>query len=187
MIYLAKKSFKIAGSFALALCLSRLWLNLVVMAAWWLRKRDIQSIPSCRHRCEGRRENVNTLSIFPCNGFPKSSRVSQNLTIHYSFSGVSSCSYSCAAPIGCAPLSRSRKVPYGIPYVDAAARIHGSRPVRMHVWLQESHSLCQSLRLWTSLFPWLRCCGARVEIEFVIGVINNPAPGACVFFCVIGC
>jgi len=130
MIYLVKKVLQIAGSFALALCLSRLCLNLVVMAGWWLLKHVSQCLPSCRRRCEGRRDIANVLTIFPCTGCPKSSRVSQNLTIDFSSSGVSSCSFSGPVPLCCALLSRSRKVPYGILYVEAAAQIDGSRPVR---------------------------------------------------------
>jgi len=130
MIYLVKKSFKIAASFASALCLSRHWLNLVVRAGWQLRKHVSQCVPSCRRQCEGGRDIENTLDIFPCNGCPKSSRVSQTLTIHFSSSGDSSCSFSCVAPLCRAPLSRSCKVPYGIPYCKAVAWIDSSRPER---------------------------------------------------------
>jgi len=128
MIYLAKKSCKIAGSFALALCRSGRWVNIAVTAGWRLRKRVIQCLPSCCRQCGGRRDIANALTIFTCNGCPKSSRVTQNLTIDFSSSRVSSCSFSCAALLGCAPLSRSRKVAYGTPYVEPAARIDGSRP-----------------------------------------------------------
>jgi len=128
MIYLAKKSFKIAGSFALALCRSRRWLNFAVTAGWQLGKHVIQCLPSCHRQCGGRREIANAWTIFACNGCPKSSRVSQNLTIDFSSSRISSCSFSCAVLLGCAPLSRSRKVQYVTPYVEAAARIDGSRP-----------------------------------------------------------
>ena len=100
------------------------------MAGWRLRKCVIQCISSCRRQFEGRRDIANALTIFPCNGCPKSSRVSQNLTIDFSSSGVSSCSFSCAAPLGCAPLNQSRKVLCRIPYGEAAAHIVGSRSVR---------------------------------------------------------
>ena len=99
-------------------------------AGWRLKKHVIQCLPSCRHQCGGRRDIPNALTIFVCNGCPKSSRVSQNLTIDFSSSRVSSCSFSCAALLGCAPLSRSHKVPYGTQYVEAAAWIDGSRPER---------------------------------------------------------
>jgi len=128
MIYLVKKLLKIAGSFALAFCLSRHWMNLAVIAGWQLRKRVIQCFPSCFCQCEGRREITTALTIFPCNGCPKSSRVSQNLTIDFASSAVSSCFFAGAAPFGCASLSWSRKVPYGIPFVDAAVWIDSSRP-----------------------------------------------------------
>jgi hypothetical protein len=130
MIYLAKKSFKIAESFAFAICISRLWLNLVVMAGAWLKMHVIQWLPSCSCRCEGRMDITNAFSIFPCNKCPKSSRVSQNLTIDFSSSGDSSCCFSCAAPLGCASLRPSGKVHCDIASVEAAAQIDGSDPAR---------------------------------------------------------
>jgi hypothetical protein len=110
-----KKSFKIAALFAFALCLSSHWLNLVVRAGWQLRKGVSQCVPSCRWQCEGRRDTENALDIFPCNGYPKSSRVSQNLTIHFSSSGVSSRSFWCVAHHGWTPWSQTWKVPYSVP------------------------------------------------------------------------
>ena len=97
-------------------------------AGWQLRKLVIQCLPSCRCRCGGRWDITNALTILACNGCSKSSRVSQNLTIDFSSSRVSSCSFSCAALLGCAPLRQSCKVPYVIQYVESAAQIDHSRP-----------------------------------------------------------
>ena len=136
--------FKIAGSFALAHCRSRRWLNFAVTAGWQLRKSVIQCLPSCYRRCGGWRDIANALTIFACNGCPKSSRVSPNLTIDFSSSRVSSCSFSCAALLGCAPLSWSHEVQFITPYVDAAGRIDCSRPERyacLASWMSFSQSV----------------------------------------------
>lgn len=127
MIYLVKKFFKIAGSFAFAYCQSRCWLNFALIAGWLLPMHVIQWLPSCHHRCGGRRVSANTLTIFPCNGCPKSSTVSQNVTIDVSSPGIVSCSFSCTAVDSCGPLSQCCKVPYSIPYTKAAAQIDSSR------------------------------------------------------------
>jgi hypothetical protein len=127
---------------------SRCWLNFAVIAGLQLNNRDFQYLPSCHDRCGGRRDIVNALTIFTCNGCPKSSRVSQNLTIDFSSSRVSSCSFTCGALLGCAHQSRFRKVPYSIPYVDAAARIDGSRHEQyacLALWISFSLSIAASL------------------------------------------
>jgi hypothetical protein len=44
---------------------------------------------------------------------------------------------------------------------------------RMYFWLRESQSLYE-LQLSTSLCPRLSCCGKRMKIEFLCGIIKHP-------------
>jgi hypothetical protein len=69
IIYRAKKSFKIAQWFALALCRSIHWVNFALFAGWQLRKSVIVCLPSC-HRYGGTRDNPNAITIFAGNGCP---------------------------------------------------------------------------------------------------------------------
>jgi len=170
---LRKKSFTIAACFAFALCQSGDWLYFAAIAGWQVRKHVIKCFPSCHRRCRGRRYIANALTIFTCTGCPKSSRVSQNLTIDFPSSTVSSCCFSCAALLGCAPLTGSHKVPYGIPYVEAAEQIDGSRP-EWDAWLalRISFSLSVSASLHFTV-PMVALLGG--ESENWVSVWDNEA------------
>jgi hypothetical protein len=140
------------GPFTFALWWSRCWQNLIVIAGWQFSKRFIQCLPNWRQCCRGCRDIAYSFNISTCSGCSWSSRASQNLTIEFSSSGVSSCCVSCAAVRGWAPLGPSHRVLNILPYVEAATWMDVTSLVkyahlacRMSFSLSAAGSLCFTL------------------------------------------